>query len=156
MLTTAHMRVKDPSVSRKLMPRWLGPFAVAAKVGEAAIRLDLPPGFRIHPVVHVSWLKPHKGQAQAALNPGYLESGDPEFEVERIIDHDDRKEGRRMVRYYLVKWAGYPASENTWEPAPQLVNCAETVLAYERSLALRQGPSSRPAARSRRTRAGGM
>jgi hypothetical protein len=156
MLTTEHMRVKDSSVSRKLMPRWIGPFAVAAKVGEAAVRLDLPPGFKIHPVVHVSWLKSHKGQAAAAPPPGYLESGDPEFTVERILDHEDRKKGRRVVRYYLVKWGGYTSSENTWEPATQLDNCAETVTAYERSLALRQRPKARAAVRGRRSRGGGM
>ncbi len=33
------------------------------------------------------------------------------FEVERVV------EGRRILDgKYLIKWAGYPESQNTWEP----------------------------------------
>ena len=44
-----------------------------------------------------------------------------EFEVESIIDH------RKIlgITEFLVKWKGYPASENTWEPEDHLLNCQQ-------------------------------
>jgi len=50
--------------------------------------------------------------------------GNKEFEVETIINH--RFFGRRKTLQYLIKWKGYPSSDNTWEPvdnvhAPEIV-----------------------------------
>jgi hypothetical protein len=40
------------------MPRWLGPFLVVDKIGAVASRLELPASMDVHPVFHVSLLKP--------------------------------------------------------------------------------------------------
>ena len=53
-LSTAHLRL-HPEASRKLAPRWTGPFPVIQAVGPVAFRLDLPQRLRnIHDVFHVS------------------------------------------------------------------------------------------------------
>jgi hypothetical protein len=44
----------------KLMPKWVGPFPVDCMVGPAAVRLQLPPEYRIHPTFHVSLIKPYR------------------------------------------------------------------------------------------------
>ncbi|XP_058769067.1 uncharacterized protein LOC131642924 [Vicia villosa] len=47
--------------SQKLSKRFFGPFQIIKRVGEVAYLLDLPSSSRIHPVVHVSLLKPYHG-----------------------------------------------------------------------------------------------
>ena len=50
------------SVSRKLAPRWVGPYREVECVGQNAYRLNLPSALRaVHPVVNVSQLKRYHG-----------------------------------------------------------------------------------------------
>ena len=44
--------------------------------------------------------------------------GHEEYEVEKILAH--RQYGRNQQMQYLVKWQGYPDSDNTWEPKENL------------------------------------
>ncbi|KAI2667139.1 Transposon Tf2-9 polyprotein [Labeo rohita] len=47
------------SVSNKLAPKFIGPFSVTKIISPVAVRLNLPPAYRrIHPVFHVSKIKP--------------------------------------------------------------------------------------------------
>ena len=46
--------------SKKLMPKWIGPFKVVNMVGNAAVKLELPGSYRIHNVFHVSLVKKYK------------------------------------------------------------------------------------------------
>ena len=43
-----------------------------------------------------------------------------EYEVEDVIEMKFVKNGRNKKKFYLVKWAGYPSSANTWEPEENL------------------------------------
>ncbi|VDM44502.1 unnamed protein product [Toxocara canis] len=58
------------------------------------------------------------------------EPDEGEFEAEQIMDKRVSLCGRRV--HYLVKWKGYPMSENTWEPPTNLVNCKELIREYEK------------------------
>lgn len=60
------------------------------------------------------------------------ESDDIEFEVEKIMDHRDVN-GKL---FYLIKWCGFPNSDNTWEPRDGLVNCQEAINEYHAMVGL--------------------
>lgn len=55
------------------------------------------------------------------------DSGEDVFDVERIVS-DRVVKGRRE---YLIKWVGYPDSENTWECEDNLM-CEEMLAAYRK------------------------
>ena len=112
--------------SRKLRARYIGPFEIQEKVSAVAYQLKLPRHLRLHPVFHVDRLKPWK-IAQRVSRTGEGE-GEPnavnnqrdEFKVETLLKTRQVKRGRGTTREYLVKWAGYPLHEATWEPESNL------------------------------------
>ena len=56
-----------------------------------------------------------------------LVDGEQEYEVERILDRRERRQGRGVRVEYLVKWLGYPEYESTWERESNLANAQEIV-----------------------------
>jgi hypothetical protein len=126
LLSTEHIRLKSPG-TQKLLPRFIGPFAVVQRVGENAYKLQLPANLRMHPVFHVSLLKPYKseGAYQPPAEPLYFDDeGQPWFEVESVLQHRELKRGKRSVTQYLIKWKGYGHEHNTWEPERNLTASA--------------------------------
>jgi hypothetical protein len=47
-----------------------------------------------------------------------------EFEIDRILEKKVAGKGRHRKTLYLVKWKGYPDSDNTWEPYINLKDTA--------------------------------
>ena len=137
LLNTKNLTVQSPGV-RKLFPKWVGPFEVIERVGTLAYRLNLPPNMKCHPVFHVSNLRAYRydGRSQPPPAPIMID-GEPEYEVERILDHRQRQGSTK--RQYLCKWVGYGAEHNTWEPERNLENCAELLREYWASKPLPHG-----------------
>ena len=52
-LKTGHLQLPG-HLTRKLAARWIGPYEITEVINPVAMRLDLPPSIRLHPVVHVS------------------------------------------------------------------------------------------------------
>jgi transposase InsO family protein len=133
LLSTKHITLKHPG-TRKLLPRWIGPFTILDRVGQLAYKLQLPESMnRIHPVFHVSKLKPYKASGRVQPPPVPIEiEGELEYEVERILDKRTVKRSRRSDSVeYLVKWLGYGHEHNSWEPAQSVANAREIVQAFE-------------------------
>ncbi|KAJ9511483.1 hypothetical protein QJQ45_029857 [Haematococcus lacustris] len=130
LLSTMNLR-NMVGKARKLLPRYVGPFRIEAHVGEDAVKLTLSPAMsRIHPVFHVSLLRPYEGNF-GRLPPtelGWLDDS-PQYEVERIVNHRHVRAGK--AKEYLVKWKGYEDSDNTWEPASNLANAPDCVNLYK-------------------------
>ena len=73
--------------SRKLMPKWIGPFCISKLMGSAAVKLDLPPKWAIHPVFHISLIKPYlsNGSVQSPPSMDYIDD-EPIFQVDCLLD----------------------------------------------------------------------
>ncbi len=110
-LSTKNLRLayrNAETSSRKLMPKFLGPFEVEAKVGHDAYKLRLPPAWKIHPIFHVSLLKLYKHDPERVQPPPepVVVDGAAEFFIDRIVSHtENQRTGKRMFR---VRWRGYP------------------------------------------------
>jgi Chromo (CHRromatin Organisation MOdifier) domain len=66
--------------------------------------------------------------------PPDLIDGEEEYEVEQIRSH--RTWGRSKTLQYLIKWKGYPESDNTWENADQ-IHAPELIKLYHQALTQR-------------------
>ena len=131
LLSTANISL-DGHDSGKLKPRWIGPFQIVEKKSSLVYRLRLPDNMGIHPVFHVSLLKPYKQpstlQRPAPRHPPpTIRDGEEEYEVERILG--DRVRRRRQE--YLVRWKGYGPEHDSWEPSDNLGHAQEILTAYQ-------------------------
>lgn len=124
LLSTKNIRFRSKG-TKKLLPKFIGPFTVVKKVGkpsqEVAYQLDLPEKYKIHNVFHVSLLKPyHEDSRNVQVQPPEPELVDGElyYQVERILDHQTvqlpGKRKGRTIKKYLVSWKGYPPSDNSF------------------------------------------
>jgi transposase InsO family protein len=113
--------IRTEKTATKLDHLQLGPFTIKRKLDFDNYELQLPTRMKIHPIFHVSLLKPTENQA---TRENY-EVSDDTYEVEEIMDKRVRK-GRTE---YRVRWKGYDSSDDTWEPTGNL-NCPELVRRY--------------------------
>jgi Chromo (CHRromatin Organisation MOdifier) domain len=111
-----------PYGTAKLVPRRHSPFKIVKIVSPVAVRLELPAQWSIHPVFHTSLIMPYTETLSHGPNftqpPPDLINGEEEYEVEQIRAH--RRWGRSKTLQYLIKWKGYPESNNTWENTDQI------------------------------------
>ena len=112
----------SPKQTRKLLPKWVGPFKVSERIGELAYRLELPATLPIHNVFHTELLKPWRDGDRSQPPPTpILVDGEPEWLVESILAHRPVKEGRKNpTHHFLVRWQGHGPEGDTWEPEENL------------------------------------
>ena len=101
----------------KLAPWYIGPFPITRILTPTAVRLGLPPPLScIHPVFHISRIKPYVTSdlhpPAKAPPPPRLIDGDHVYTVRRLLKVRNRGGGRQ----FLVQWEGYGPEENSWIP----------------------------------------
>ena len=109
-----NLRIDRPS--SKLAPKRHGPFKIGKVLLPITYQLKLPPQWKIHDVFHVDLLTPYHETKLHRPNfkrpPPDLIDGEEEYEVKEILQ--SRRSGRQRKVQYLIKWKGYPDSENQW------------------------------------------
>ncbi|KAL8442510.1 hypothetical protein Emed_007256 [Eimeria media] len=138
----------------KLQERFAGPFTISKVLNDVTYKLDLPPSYTIHPVFHVSLLRPFREDPQLRREQqwepmqrdGYLE-----FEVEAILD----VRGSGTHKQYLIHWKGKPKEAATWEPARNLTHCKHLLRSFHRTRNRQQdSQDQQPTSYQRRRRRG--
>jgi hypothetical protein len=103
------------------------------QLSEAVYRVELPRHWRIHNVFHANLITPYKEMEIHGPNytrpPPDLVDGEEEYKVEQVLDMKQKGRGRKT--HYLIKWKGYPTSDNSWEPADNL-NVDELIADFQK------------------------
>ena len=98
-------------------------------------QLTLPEQWKIHDVFHVDLLTPYREMefhgANYARSPPDLIGEEEQYEVEQVLD--ERSHGRWKKKQYLVKWKGYPDSDNQWLDANDMENTQELIAEFHDS-----------------------
>jgi len=118
----------------KLGLQRVGPFAILEKVGGLAYKLDLPGGWKIHPVISVVHLEPAKEDPfdrEVAPPPPLEVEGEEWWKIEAVIRQEMRGRGRNRRVHYLVRWKGYGPEFDEWLPVEEMEHSGELVAEFE-------------------------
>ena len=103
-------------------------------------RLALPKSMKVHLVFNEMLLlrapDDEFNRCPVPLPPVLTPDGEEEYVVEQILD--SKKVGRHLE--YYVKWKGYGAEENTWEPKEHLSNTPDKVEEFHHKFPEAAGP----------------
>jgi hypothetical protein len=98
----------------KLSKRFYGPFKLLQAIGEVAFKLELPEGSKIHPVFHVSQLKPCFDTTATPLQlPINAENNEPIIQPLAVLDW--KKGTGPADAQVLIQWEGLFPEDATWE-----------------------------------------
>ena len=97
---------------------------------------------RIHPVFHNSLLKPYTETPAHGPNftrppPEIIGGEEGHYEIEKILQACPTR--NKKSTQYLVKWKGYPDSENSWLPARELSHAQELVRDFQTKPTSKEG-----------------
>jgi hypothetical protein len=94
-----------PRSNKKLAFKYFGPYKIVAKVGSVAYKLDLPSYSYIHPVFHVSQLKPARLPVSEVLAPLPSDVDSPRI-LEQVLQSRMVSINDHQVEQALIKWSG--------------------------------------------------
>lgn len=126
--------------SPKLSKRFFGPYKITKVLGPVAYEILLPPDAKIHPVFHISKLKPFRG-----IPPANTPALAPSINGTRVTLQPLQFLGSHCLhttagtrKQILVHWEGLPATEATREDYEDLLksypNLEDKVVVDPRSI----------------------
>ena len=89
----------------------------------------------MHNVFHISLFRPYiEGKSPRSPPIPEVIKGEFEFIVQRIMKFkvvEDNQKSKKN-REFLVRWKGYSAEHDTWEPEDNLTNCPSILEKYKK------------------------
>jgi hypothetical protein len=121
------IRHKGYANSKKLAPRYIGPFPVVSQVQKDSYELALSKDLKLHPVIHTSLLKPYQSDSRKQrVNKVLLVDGTEGDLVKAVIGH--RKKNRKLE--FKIWWLGELKREATWVSEANLKQIPELIQQY--------------------------
>jgi len=101
----------------KLAFKFFGPYRVINRVGPVAYRLELPAGSQVHPVFHISQLKPFNSNYSPVCTdlPLLSDLSAADLVPEAVLARRLVKKGNCAIPQVLIKWSHLPSTSATWE-----------------------------------------
>jgi len=101
----------------KLAYKYFGTYTVQEWIGNVAYRLELPEGSLIHPIFHISQLKPFIADYTPVYDtlPVTIDLEAAAAKLEAILERRLVKKGNTTISQVKVTWTGLPSSATTWE-----------------------------------------
>ncbi|GFS31244.1 hypothetical protein Acr_00g0016420 [Actinidia rufa] len=107
----------------KLCQRYYGPFQVMKRIGQVAYQLQLPTSSKIHPVFHVSQLKPFSGSTFPSVTmqlPDINLESQPLIIPAAVLNDRWITINGQTKHQMLVQWKGLPMEDSSWEDSDVL------------------------------------
>ncbi|KAH7284467.1 hypothetical protein KP509_34G055200 [Ceratopteris richardii] len=84
------------------LDRFCGPWIVIKKISDVAYKLQLLENCKVHPIFHVSKLRPYISRDENCVDGS-------------VLDKREQKLRNRSIPEYLVAWTSRPLTDATWE-----------------------------------------
>ena len=127
--------------NRKFANQRAGPFKILERIGNLAYKLDIPPHWKIHPVISITQLEPapkgddpYKRTTKPDHPPPVAELNDDwqECAIEKLVGRRQRKYGRgKPLTEYLVRWEGWGPEWDLWYGEDLLEDAKKLVKDYD-------------------------
>jgi hypothetical protein len=112
--------------TKKLSPRYVGPFLIPKRMGPVAYQLALPPAMSgLHDVFHVLQLKKYVPDPFQPVELDSIELRSDltfQLEPESIVDRDVKSLRNKKIPIVKVVWKGSPDGEATWELESEMLS----------------------------------
>ena len=101
----------------KLSYKYYGPFTIIQRIGQVAYKLELPPDAQIHPVFHISQLKPYTQDYTPVYDtlPVLTDLEAADTVPRAILELRMVKKGNAAIPQVKLQWVGLPNLMTTWE-----------------------------------------
>lgn len=133
---------------RKEDANFIGPYPIKKKFSALVYELELPTGTKFHPRFNIEKLKryqasPERFDTRSVPPPPIIKHGEIEYEVEKILAKRLRGKKGKEVEEYKIRWKGYDAKDDTWEPRSNLTNVPDLLLEFETAQKLKGHPAEK-------------
>lgn len=122
----------------KLSNKYYGPYTILEKIGKVAYKLQLLEETQIHPIFHISQLKPFIADFSPVFSelPVTIDIEAASAVPEQVLQHRLVKKGNTTTPQVLIKWSKLPATSATWEDYNVLCQCYPTTSAWGQASSL--------------------